>query len=78
MSYDYQKMGRLIRAIRTEKGITQEVLSGLANLSRSHVAMIESGVKSPTVETLWRVAAALNMPLSALFARYEAEYPEKS
>lgn len=76
MSYDYRKMGLLIRTIRTEKGITQEVLSGLANLSRSHVAMIENGVKNPNVETLWRVAAAMNMTLSALFMRYEAEYPE--
>ncbi len=72
MDYDSRKMGMLIRAIRTEKGISQEVLSGLANIGRSHLTGIETGSKSPAVKTLWRIALALDMPLSALFARYES------
>ncbi len=73
MEYDYQKMGRLIREIRKEKGASQEVISGLAGIGRTHLVMIENGSKNANVETLWRIAAALGMPLSALFARYEMQ-----
>ena len=73
MEYDYQQMGRLIRRIRKEKGISQEVLSGFAGIGRSHLAMIETGSKDASVGTLWRIAAALDMPLSKLFERYENE-----
>ena len=73
MEYDYQQMGRLIRRIRKEKGISQEVLSGFAGIGRSHLAMIGTGSKDASVGTLWRIAAALDMPLSKLFERYENE-----
>ena len=73
MEYDFRKMGRLIRKIRKEKGVSQEVLSGFASIGRSHLAMIEIGSKDANVETLWRIAAALDMPLSRLFERYENE-----
>ena len=35
--------GKVIRNLRVRKGLTQEVLSGLAGMARSHLAMIESG-----------------------------------
>ena len=73
MDYDYRKMGRLIRKIRKEKGISQEVLSGFAGIGRSHLAMIETGGKNANMETLWKISEALDMPLSALLERYEKE-----
>lgn len=76
MKYDHRQMGQLIRKMRREKGLSQEVLSGLANIGRSHLAMIEAGKRDPQVEILWRIAAALNISMSALFARYEAECQE--
>ena len=53
------------------KGLTQEVVSGLANIPRSHLAMIESGRISPKVDTLWRIAEALGIKLSELFEMIE-------
>ena len=53
--------------------MSQEVLSGLAGISRSHLAMIENGRKKANVETLWRIAAALDMPLSDLIRMVEEE-----
>ncbi len=57
--------------LRYRKGVTQEVLSGLANIPRSHLAMIESGRISPKVDTLWKIAEALGMRLSDLIKMIE-------
>ena len=71
--YDHRMMGIVIRKLRIKKGLSQEVLSGFACISRSHLAMIENGSISPTVDTLWRIAEALGMKLSELFALMEQE-----
>ena len=73
MKYDHRIMGRIIRQEREKKQMTQEVFSGFAVLTRSHLAMIERGQKNPNVETLWKIAQALDMPLSELFRLVEEE-----
>ena len=72
MTYDHRITGRVIRDIRVHRGLTQEVLSGLAAVSRSHLAEIESGRVSAGVETLWRIAEALGMRLSQLIRLVES------
>jgi len=71
MNYDNMLAGALIRNLRKDKGLSQEVLSGLAGVSRSHLAMIENGKKQATVKTLWAIAEALQMPLSQFFYMIE-------
>ena len=51
-------VGEVLRRLREEKGKTQEVLSGLAGLDRTHYSKIERGLRSPTLDTLWKVAHA--------------------
>jgi len=65
--------GRTIRRLRKEKGISQEVLSGLAGMARSHLAMIETGVKQPNFETIWRIAGALEISPHELVRKVERE-----
>lgn len=64
-------VGKAIAKVRQEKGITQDVLSGLADIGRTHLSAIERGTRKPTLETLWRIAAALDMRPSDLVARIE-------
>lgn len=71
MHYDCIVTGKIIRQLRKEKLLSQEVLSGLAGISRSHLAMIESGKKSANVNTLWSIADALQVPLSQLIFMVE-------
>ena len=78
MQYDHKLMGRVIRQQRKKRKLTQEVFSGFAAISRSHLAMIERGQKSPNVETLSKIAAALGMPLSELFRLAEEEEKQLS
>lgn len=71
MDYDNHAVGRVIRTMREEKGLSQEVLSGLAGIPRSHLSMIETGYISPKVETLWKVAEGLGVRLSEIIRKVE-------
>ena len=69
--YNHFITGRIIRELREHHGLTQEVLSGLAAISRSHLAEIESGHTKANVETLWRISEALGMKMSNLIQMVE-------
>lgn len=61
IEFDNKAVGRVIRQMRKEKGLSQEVFSGLAGIARSHLSMIESGDKQANFETLWKIANAFDM-----------------
>ena len=73
MQFDNQAVGTVICRYRKEKGMTQELLSGLAGIARSHLSMIESGTKQPNFETIWRIAEALDVAPSELVLEIEQE-----
>ena len=73
MQYNHIITGRIIRNLREKQRLTQEVLSGLAGVSRSHLAEIETGHTNANVETLWRISEALGMKMSDLFRIVEQE-----
>lgn len=70
-------VGKAITKARQEKGITQEVLSGLADIGRTHLSAIERGERKPTLETLWRIASALDIPPHDLVIKIEYEIANK-
>lgn len=65
--------GRVVRRVRKERKLSQEVFSGLAGLARSHLTMIESGSKQANFETVWRIANAFGMPPHVLVQLIEQE-----
>ena len=71
MQYNHFITGRIIRELREQRGVTQEVLSGLAAVSRSHLAEIETGHTNANVETLWKISEALGMKMSDLIHMVE-------
>lgn len=71
-------ISEVIRRIRKEKKLSQEVLSGLAGISRSHLAMIENGTKNPNFETLWKISIAFNMHPYELVQLIEDEINSKN
>ena len=54
-------VGKVIQRLRKNKGMSQEVLSGLATLARTHYSKIERGLRSPTIDTLFKIAHALDI-----------------
>lgn len=73
VQFDHNAVARTIRALRTERGLSQEVLSGLAGIARTHLTMIENGTKHANFETLWKIANALDLRPSELVERIEVE-----
>lgn len=71
MQFDNSAVGKTIRVLRKEKGLSQDVLSGLAGIARTHLTMIENGSKQANFETLWRLATALGLRPSELVAQIE-------
>lgn len=55
-------IGQIIQTYRENRGISQEVLSGLAGLDRTHYSKIERGLRTPTLDTLFKIAHALSIP----------------
>ena len=73
MVFSYKAMGRAVRALRKQRGLTQEVLSGLAGVARTHLTMIENGTIHANIETIWKIAQALDLQPSDFFACVEEE-----
>ena len=60
------RIGAAIHAHRTARGLSLGELSRACGLSRTILSRIESGAGNPSLETLWRVSGALDLPLGAL------------
>lgn len=57
-------LGRRIRDRREEMGLTQARLAKLSATSQQHVSLIEKGLLEPTLATLRRILAALELRIS--------------
>lgn len=67
-----QQLGILIRQLRLERSMSQELFADQCSLHRTYIGSIERGEKTITIETAQKIAQALDMPLSQLFLRLEA------
>jgi len=64
------KIANNIKKIRQEKGISQDRLSKLADLSLNTVVNVESGANpNPTIETLSKIATALGVGIDDLIKK---------
>ena len=73
MRLDPKIVGEVIAKYRMKKGLTQEVLSGLSDIGRTHLSAIERGERKPTLETLYRISLALDVKMSVLVMEIEKE-----
>lgn len=68
---DPRIVGEVISEFRKKKGISQEVLSGLADIGRTHLSAIERGERKPTLETLYRISTAMDIKMSDIIIEIE-------
>ena len=59
--------GRRVAELRKRAGFSQEKFAFQCNIDRTYIGTIERGEKSPTLNTIHKIAQALNMPLHQLF-----------
>jgi len=60
-------IGKNLKKIRTEKGISQDRLSKLADVALNTIVTLESGNNgNPTIETMTKIAQALEVDINDL------------
>lgn len=62
-----KKLGLNIRLERVKRGISQEILADMAGIARSTMGIIERGEQSPSLQTVAKVANALQLDMYKLF-----------
>lgn len=62
-------IGQEIKRLRLDRKLTHEKVAELSGLAGSHISMIERGVRKPTVETLIKLAPALDVSCIHLFIK---------
>lgn len=67
-----RQFGALIRELRLEARLSQEEFADRCELHRTYIGSIERGEKTITIETAYKIANALGMPLSYIFQRLES------
>jgi len=67
------EVGRRIRVTRQELGISLEDLGALSEINWTTIGKIERGASSPTVETIVRLATALEIDAGALISGIRAD-----
>ena len=68
---DYSLPDRILYIRQDRRQLTQAQLAQLSGVSQSTIAQIESGKKDPSISTLKKIAAALDVHLAVLFATDE-------
>ena len=62
----FQEIGKNIKKLREEKGLTQEELAFLIDSARNYVGCIERGEKHPSIKTLYKIATALDTKINKI------------
>lgn len=70
---DSAVVGKVIQCYRESKKMSQELVSGLAGIGRTHLSAIERGERKPTMETFFRICVAMRVRPSVLLALIEEE-----
>lgn len=64
-------VGDVVKEFRKKKNVSQEVLSGLADIGRTHLSAIERGERKPTLETFYRICCALDVKMETVIREIE-------
>jgi len=65
-------VGKNLRRLRTERGLSLERLAQASGVSRAMLGQVELGQSAPTINVLWKIARAVDVPFSALITSSQA------
>jgi transcriptional regulator with XRE-family HTH domain len=66
-------VGRNVKRLRQRRNLSLEGLSRLCGVSRAMLGLIELGRSVPTINIVWKIANAFDVPFSTLVTSHEAE-----
>ena len=64
-------VGSVLQQMRLKVGMTQEELALKAKVDRTYISMLEHNKKSPTLDMLFRLCAAMDIKASTVIAKVE-------
>lgn len=70
------RVGRVIRRLREDSGLSQEALAEEAGLHRTYISLVERGRRNISVDALSQIAEALGVYPSRLMSDAEKEPAE--
>ena len=70
------QFGRVVRRRRLAAGLSQEALSETAGLHRTHVGLLERGLRMPSILVAKKVAEALGTTMGELLAEVDTQRPD--
>lgn len=62
-----QQFGKRLKALRSQKGMTQEQLADAVDLTVESISNIERGIHAPKFDNLEKIAQILNVQVVSLF-----------
>ncbi len=68
-----QQFWQRVRALRKQQGFTQEDFARFCKINRSYMWVIERGEKSVTIDTVEKLALALEVPIGTLFEFWDED-----
>lgn len=71
-----KRFGIILRDLRRQKRLSQAELANLSDLDRTFISLLERGVRQPTLETLFRIASALEVKPSEIIKKLEMSYED--
>lgn len=74
MNYNPIETGKRIKKAREELGVSQEAFSEQLNISRNHLARIEIGLRSASIEVLIAISEITNLTLDYLAMGKEPDH----
>ncbi len=61
-------VGHNLKRLRSQRGLSLEKMAQASGVSRAMLGQIELAQSTPTINVLWKISAALDVPLSALIS----------
>ena len=63
--------GPVLRSLRDERNLTQDELSEKMGIASPYISMLESSRRFPSLDVIFKLAEALEIPASSIFSAIE-------
>ena len=70
-------VGQVIQRFLEERKLSQEMVSGLAGIGRTHLSALERGERKPTLETFYKIGEAMRVKPSVILEEIEKEMDKR-
>lgn len=67
------RLGRAVKQIRVQRGLTQEQVSAASGLHPTYISDIERGARNPSWEAITRLAGGIGVSTADIARHYDTE-----